>query len=181
MTSRNKNDGMSTNSVIRMQSRVTRNVSLLAGRMRSFIDVENNLEEIEDKISSLNRSVILRQSMPDDLISTVSLLDSYSFYIKRKSELLRDIDAASANIAGSLSFLIDVCFENRDSNLKIWIRDCITDLNEIREIEVRGRYRKPLPLPTVSGLLIPYLETTRQGENAAWFASVRNAIRSIIS
>ena len=61
MTSRNRNDGMSTNSVIRMQSRVTRNVSLLAGRMRSFIDVENNLEEIEDKISSLNRSVILRQ------------------------------------------------------------------------------------------------------------------------
>ena len=165
-----------------MQSRVTRNVSLLAGRMRSFIDVENNLEEIEDKISSLNRSVILRQSMPDDLISTVSLLDSYSFYIKRKSELLRDIDAASANIAGSLSFLIDVCFENRDSNLKIWIRDCITDLNEIREIEVRGRYRKPLPLPTGKrSAFIPYLETTRQGENAAWFASVRNAIRSIIS
>lgn len=171
---------MASDDVTRMRGRIMRNMAALARRMKGLSDAEINLAEIEEKIKALNRAVILNQSMHDDLIQAVALLNSYSFYIRLKSDSLRDIDTASANIAGSLSFLIEKCFKYHDTDLKIWVRNQLFDLDDIRVLEIPGKFQKKLPLPAANGILIPYLEKTRTGDNAAWFASVRNAIRRLL-
>lgn len=177
---RKTNNDMSMDGVTRMKGRVMRNMSALARNMRSLADAESNLTEIEDKIQALNRSAILSRSTSDDLIQALTLLNSYSFYIRIKSECLREIDTASANVAGCLTFLLEESFMGKDADLKVWVRNRILDLDDVRVLEIPGKYQKKLPLPMANGLMIPFLETTRTGENAAWFASVRNAIRRLL-
>lgn len=170
---------MPEENILRTRRIIVRDLSMLERMTGRLEDVMNNLSDIETKIGELHKRIIIRQSLPDDLIKSVALFNSYAYYNKRHASYLRDIDATTASIAGFIALLIDDCFATRDVNLKFWIKNRIAELNDARQIESDGKIIA-IPLPTANAILLPYLEKTRYGENAPWFASVRNAIRELL-
>ena len=169
---------MNPEEIERLQRSVAFHLGVLKRVMRNLILCEDKLIEIQRRIKMLNAGIRIQQNLPDDLIELVSLVSILSESTNKHMQLLRDIDQISGRIAGYISVAIEESFRTRNVEFKIWTRDQIDALDDVRHIDV-DTISKRIELPVAVGILTPYLAKTRTGENSSWFASVRNAIRRL--
>ena len=170
---------ISTQGILRARGSIIRQLSVMERQIDYLVDAEKNLATVRSKLTELNKAALITPTLPQNVIQTVALLNSYTFYDSLKANIIRDIDKGCGIMCGFLIPLIDICIENQDFLLKIWIKNRIIELDDIRRVHLTDR-ELCIPLPIASAMLIPYLEETRTGNQPGWFASVRNAIRKLL-
>ena len=170
---------MKSEEIGRIQEAIDQLFMQLGFKIRRLAVCKREAKKILRDINMLSSGIAIQQSMPGDFVRLCQLFSEYTQNNNELTNLLRSVDQLSARIAAYLSVAIEESFNNRDTDLKMWIRSKIDELDDLREIKLDMITQKRIELPTAVGILTPYLAKTRTGENSSWFASVRNAIRRL--
>lgn len=140
--------------------------------------VENNIQLNMERLRNLKNNKRLDSSSSQSIDLSRMLNDTNNDMRRINQRTLREIDSKTAIIASYLALLMDECIENYNSALKFWIRNRLTQLDEVRELKINGA-SEYLIFPAAIGILTPYIIKTRLCDDSTSrkLVTIRNLIR----
>ncbi len=150
----------------------------LKKELENYGKVENNIQLNMERLRNLKQNKRLDTSSRQGIELSGMLNDANNDMRRINQRSLREIDSMAAIIASYLALLMDECIENYSSALKFWIRNRLTQLDEARELSIKGA-NEYLIFPAAVGILTPYIIKTRLCDDSTSrkLVTVRNLIR----
>lgn len=158
---------------------IDKHLFLLTKKMERYVSMQNDLNNFNDQYRDKINDFSFTPPRSNDIFQ-LTLISGRRHRVENEcSRLLREVDNTSSIIAGNIAYLIDMCIENYQVPLKMWIVNRLRNLADLRNMASNASY--DFYFPTLSATLSPYIFRTKTLDNKEKFAIVRNAIRDLIN